>query len=56
MKNVYVKPEVEYINFYSEETITNDSWNYYDESGKDSENPEFSTPTISIVGGDNSWT
>ena len=32
MKKVYVKPEVEYINFYSEEKITNDEWSSSEDS------------------------
>lgn len=48
MKKVYVSPEVEYINFYSEETIAND-WDNTDEG-----NPL--TPGISIVGNPNGWT
>ena len=31
MKKVYVKPEVEYINFYSEETITEGTSGYLTE-------------------------
>ena len=33
MKKVYVKPEVEYINFYSEETITAGTSGYLTEGG-----------------------
>ena len=48
MKNVYVRPEVEYINFYSEETITSD-WDYNaNEDVNFGGNPE-NNPTLSLV-------
>jgi hypothetical protein len=49
MRNVYVKPEVEYINFYSEETITSD-WDYVaDDSGNNPDGSKLETPTLSLV-------
>ena len=49
MKNVYVKPEVEYINFYSEETITSD-WDYVaDENDNNLDGTPLETPTLSLV-------
>lgn len=47
MKKTYVTPEVEYINFYSEETITSDSWTSTEEEGLEG--------TMSVVGKDSFW-
>ena len=47
MKKVYVSPEVEYINFYSEETITSD-WDNTEEGST-------MTPTISVVDKAEGW-
>ena len=47
MKKVYVSPEVEYINFYSEETIASD-WDNTDEGSS-------LTPSISIVDKGTTW-
>ena len=48
MKKVYVSPEVEYINFYSEETMSSD-WDNTDEGSS-------LTPSVSVVGNQNGWT
>lgn len=50
MKNVYVKPEVEYINFYSEETITtSDDWTYTSDNEFIDKTGDGNTPTLSLV-------
>jgi hypothetical protein len=55
MKNVYVKPEVEYINFYSEETITSDDWDYSSEEGYIDNMGAGNTPTLSLVDKGDKW-
>ena len=44
----YIRPEAEYIEFYSEETIASD-WDNTDEGSS-------LTPSVSVVGNQNGWT